>query len=254
MSAVPARRRPAKREEADDAEVGPWPRDVSREPEMKISEVVDRLKTEFPALSLSKVRYLEGEGLISPYRVGNGYRRYSKADVERLRYALTAQRDEYLPLSVIRQRLAELDASPQAPEPAPIPRVVAAGGHAVIGTSLDAESLAHHAGASMAQLEELVVIGVVAPDAHGRFDARALGTVSLALRAHRLGIPLRNLRAVRTARPTLSTRLFDTSECVQARPRRMPPLSLPAYLPSCTGRCCIRRSRRWADACARVRN
>ena len=193
MSAVPARRRPAKREEADDAEVGPWPRDVSREPEMKISEVVDRLKTEFPALSLSKVRYLEGEGL------GNGYRRYSKADVERLRYALTAQRDEYLPLSVIRQRLAELDASPQAPEPAPIPRVVAAGGHAVIGTSLDAESLAHHAGASMAQLEELVVIGVVAPDAHGRFDARALGTVSLALRAHRLGIPLRNLRAVRTA-------------------------------------------------------
>ena len=166
---------------------------------MKISEVVDRLKTEFPALSLSKVRYLEGEGLISPYRVGNGYRRYSKADVERLRYALTAQRDEYLPLSVIRQRLAELDASPQAPEPAPIPRVVAAGGHAVIGTSLDAESLAHHAGASMAQLEELVVIGVVAPDAHGRFDARALGTVSLALRAHRLGIPLRNLRSVRTA-------------------------------------------------------
>ena len=188
MSAVPARRRPAKREEADDAEVGPWPRDVSREPEMKISEVVDRLKTEFPALSLSKVRYLEGEGLISPYRVGNGYRRYSKADVERLRYALTAQRDEYLPLSVIRQRLAELDASPQAPEPAPIPRVVAAGGHAVIGTSLDAESLAHHAGASMAQLEELVVIGVVAPDAHGRFDARALGTVSLALRAHRLDV------------------------------------------------------------------
>ena len=199
MSAVPARRRPAEREAADDAEAVPWPRDVSRKPEMKISEVVDRLKTEFPALSLSKVRYLEGEGLISPYRVGNGYRRYSKADVERLRYALTAQRDEYLPLSVIRQRLAELDASPRAPEPAPIPRVVAADGHAVIGTSLDAASLAHHAGASMAQLEELVAIGVVTPDAHGRFASRSLGTVALALRAHRLGIPLRNLRSVRTA-------------------------------------------------------
>ena len=66
---------------------------------MKISEVVDRLKAEFPALSLSKVRYLEGEGLIAPFRVGNGYRRYSQADVERLRYTLTAQRDEYLPLS-----------------------------------------------------------------------------------------------------------------------------------------------------------
>lgn len=65
MSAVPARRRPAEREAADDAEAVPWPRDVSRKPEMKISEVVDRLKTEFPALSLSKVRYLEGEGLVS---------------------------------------------------------------------------------------------------------------------------------------------------------------------------------------------
>ena len=166
---------------------------------MKISEVVDRLKAEFPALSLSKVRYLEGEGLIAPFRVGNGYRRYSQADVERLRYTLTAQRDEYLPLSVIRQRLAELDASPQAPEPSPVPRVVAAGGHTVMGSSLDAASLAHHAGASMAQLEELVTIGVVVPDAHGRFDTRSLRTVSLALRAHRLGIPLRNLRSVRAA-------------------------------------------------------
>ena len=174
---------------------------------MKISEVVDRLKAEFPALSLSKVRYLEGEGLIAPFRVGNGYRRYSQADVERLRYTLTAQRDEYLPLSVIRQRAAAagpksvtfLDASPQAPEPSPVPRVVAAGGHAVMGSSLDAASLAHHAGASMAQLEELVTIGVVVPDAHGRFDTRSLRTVSLALRAHRLGIPLRNLRSVRAA-------------------------------------------------------
>ena len=77
--------------------------------------------------------------------------------------------------------------------------MVAAGGHAVVGTSLDAASLAHHAGASVAQLEELVAIGVVAPDAHGRVDARSLRTVSLALRAHRLGIPLRNLRSVRAA-------------------------------------------------------
>ena len=208
-------------------------------------------------MSLSKVRYLEGEGLISPYRVGNGYRRYSKADVERLRYALTAQRDEYLPLSVIRQRLAELDASPQAPEPAPIPRVVAAGGHAVIGTSLDAESLAHHAGASMAQLR--------GAGGHRRRGARRHGRSMhgpwARYRSHcaRTGSASRCATFVRcgprlSARPTLSTRLFDTSECVQARPRRMPPLSLPAYLPSCTGRCCIRRSRRWADACARVRN
>ena len=193
MSAASARRRPVEHETVDvDDDAEPWPRGVSRDPKMKISEVVDRLKTEFPALSLSKVRYLEGEGLIAPYRVGNGYRRYSEADMERLRYTLTAQRDEYLPLSVIRQRLAELDASPQAPppQPSPIARVVAADGRTVTGATLDAASLARHAGASVAQLEELISIG---------FDARALGTVTLALRAHRLGIPLRNLRPVRTA-------------------------------------------------------
>ena len=79
-----------------------WPQDVSHEPLMKIGEVVERLKPSFPALSLSKVRYLESEGLIRPHRVGNGYRQYSQADLERLRFTLTAQRDEYLPLSVIR--------------------------------------------------------------------------------------------------------------------------------------------------------
>ncbi|MGO8608718.1 hypothetical protein ACC848_37735, partial [Rhizobium johnstonii] len=70
---------------------------------------------------------------------------------------------------------------------------------ALVAEASDAASLARHAGASVAQLEELISIGVVAPDTRGRFDARALGTVTLALRAHRLGIPLRNLRPVRTA-------------------------------------------------------
>ena len=68
------------------------------------------------------------------------------------------------------------------------------------GDAVDASGhVLGHAGASVAQLEELISIGVVAPDTRGRFDARALGTVTLALRAHRLGIPLRNLRPVRTA-------------------------------------------------------
>ncbi|MDO4901562.1 MerR family transcriptional regulator [Actinomyces sp.] len=165
---------------------------------MKIGEVVERLKGEFPALSVSKVRYLEAEGLISPHRVGNGYRRYSTADLERLRYTLTAQRDEYLPLSVIRERLSELDAQVDAPPPAPVARVVASGGRTVSG-ALDAEDLVHHSEATLEQIEELVAVGVIAPDAHGRFDSRALTTVALALKADRLGIPLRNLRAVRSA-------------------------------------------------------
>ena len=106
MSAATARSKkrdaPSSLLEASECPAGEtWPRGISREPVMKIGQVVDLLKVEFPALSISKVRYLEGEGLISPHRVGNGYRRYSQADLERLRYALAVQRDEYLPLHVI---------------------------------------------------------------------------------------------------------------------------------------------------------
>ena len=120
MSAATARSKkreaPSSLLEASERPAGEtWPRGISREPVMKIGQVVALLKVEFPALSISKVRYLEGEGLISPHRVGNGYRRYSQADLERLRYALAVQRDEYLPLHVIRERLARLDADVEAP-------------------------------------------------------------------------------------------------------------------------------------------
>lgn len=66
---------------------------------MKIGEVVERLKPSFPALSLSKVRYLESEGLIRPHRVGNGYRQYSQADLKRLRSPprLPAQKNKQEP-------------------------------------------------------------------------------------------------------------------------------------------------------------
>ena len=114
---------------------------------MKIGQVVDLLKVEFPALSISKVRYLEGEGLISPHRVGNGYRRYSQADLERLRYALAVQRDEYLPLHVIRERLARLDADVEAPAPQPVARVVARDGRIVDDGPMDLEALLAHSGA-----------------------------------------------------------------------------------------------------------
>ncbi len=71
-----------------------------------ISEVLARLRTEFPDITVSKIRFLESEGLIAPARSPSRYRRFSPADVDRLRYILTAQRDQYLPLRVIRERLA----------------------------------------------------------------------------------------------------------------------------------------------------
>ena len=85
-----------------------------------ISEVLAQLRGEFPDVSVSKIRFLESEGLIQPARSPSNYRRFGAADVARLRYILSAQRDEYLPLRVIKDRLAAADgdagADPDDPE------------------------------------------------------------------------------------------------------------------------------------------
>ena len=76
---------------------------------LAIGQVLAKLRAEFPDISPSKIRFLEAEGLILPQRAESGYRRFAVADIERQRYILTAQRDEYLPLRVIKERLAALD-------------------------------------------------------------------------------------------------------------------------------------------------
>src|SRR5437667_2719828 len=70
-----------------------------------IGEVLAQLRAEFPDVSVSKIRFLETEGLIQPARSSSNYRKFAAADVERLRYILTAQRDRYLPLRVIKDQL-----------------------------------------------------------------------------------------------------------------------------------------------------
>lgn len=80
-----------------------------------IGDVLPILKTEFPDLSISKIRFLEGEGLVSPERAPSGYRRYADADIERLRYILRMQRDYYMPLKKIRERLDLLDRGVEPP-------------------------------------------------------------------------------------------------------------------------------------------
>ena len=67
------------------------------------------LRPDFPEISISKIRFLESEGLVSPQRAESGYRRYTDADVERLRYVLAVQREHYVPLKVIRDHLAQID-------------------------------------------------------------------------------------------------------------------------------------------------
>src|SRR2546426_2542288 len=81
---------------------------------MSIGEVLVMLKTEFRDVTISKIRFLEGEGLIDPERTASGYRKFFDKDIERLRAILRLQRDEYLPLKVIRDRLEQTEESAPA--------------------------------------------------------------------------------------------------------------------------------------------
>lgn len=84
-----------------------------------IGEVLNQLKEDFEDITISKIRFLESEGLVFPDRTESGYRKFSDDDVNRLRFILTAQRDHYLPLKVIREQLDRLDAGDVAPAPLP---------------------------------------------------------------------------------------------------------------------------------------
>lgn len=87
-----------------------WPHALSHEPMLRVSDVLAQLGNEFPALTPSKLRFLDSNGLVSPDRSSGGYRQYSPAELERLRFVLREQRDHFRPLSVIAETLAELDA------------------------------------------------------------------------------------------------------------------------------------------------
>ncbi|MGA7690578.1 MAG: MerR family transcriptional regulator, partial [Jiangellales bacterium] len=76
---------------------------------LSIGQVLAGLREDFPDVTISKIRFLETEGLVEPERAPSGYRRFTPTDVERLRYVLAAQRDHYLPLKVIREHLDAID-------------------------------------------------------------------------------------------------------------------------------------------------
>ena len=79
-------------------------------PYMSIGEVLSALQPDFPDVTVSKIRFLESEGLVDPERTASGYRKFYQQDLDRLKFILTLQRDSYLPLKVIRERLAQYDA------------------------------------------------------------------------------------------------------------------------------------------------
>ena len=153
---------------------------------VSIGQVLDELSPEFPDISPSKIRFLEAEGLIQPLRSSSGYRRFSAADIKRLRFILTAQRDEYLPLRVIKERLDALDAA-----------AAQGGAGAVPATAMTRSELLAAAGAAEELLAELEDYGLIR-------RARSYGTQTLsvlrsAVRLGEYGVQPRHLRAVKAA-------------------------------------------------------
>lgn len=165
---------------------------------MAIGQVVKILEREFPATTLSKVRFLEEKGLVHPHRTAAGYRKYSQADVERIRFVLAKQRDSYAPLRVIGEELETLDAGLDV-EPAPRARLVSSDGITLEpqGTHLSVRELGELTGSSREQLESYVKYGLVSPDLAGRFPTSAARVVRLINELVANGIPARNLRAIR---------------------------------------------------------
>lgn len=175
-----------------------WPRGVSHQPEFSIGALVEIIKGEFPATTNSKIRFIEDKGLITPHRTGSGYRKYSRADVERIRFILGQQRDSYAPLRVIFDQLQALDAGHDA-VPTRTARIVAADGKTVSPSTptVNAREIMDLTGVSADQLEEYVRLGLIVPDLGGHFPARSVRVVTLLAQLGEAGIPARLLRSVR---------------------------------------------------------
>jgi DNA-binding transcriptional MerR regulator len=176
---------------------------------LSIGEVLEAIKADFPDVSISKIRFLESEGLINPERTGSGYRKFYDPDVARLRYILSLQKDHFLPLKVIRERLAEADASGTIPEIA-----LAADGSAApaeangstkgstkapakISTDvqLDRSGLAKAAGLSSDELQGLEDFGLIV--AGDFYDGNDLAVAKAARRLLDYGLEPRHLRMYR---------------------------------------------------------
>ncbi|MGN0065700.1 MAG: MerR family transcriptional regulator [Nocardioides sp.] len=179
---------------------------------MNIGQVLDLLRVDHPGVTIPKIRFWEAEGLVTPERTPAGYRKFSSADVERLRYVLRMQRDHYLPLKVIREHL---DAMDRGLEPPPIDSVVptvpkvslAADGvpsadsfRRTSDVRLSRRELVKIAGISEELFAELEAYGLVSPrQGTTTYDPDALLVAQTAHELAEFGIEPRHLRAFKTA-------------------------------------------------------
>lgn len=145
---------------------------------LSIGAVLSQLRPEFPEVTISKIRFLEAEGLVRPARTASGYRQFSVADVERLRFVLSAQRDRYLPLKVIRE---QLDAAQ------------------VDSTAVTRVDLLAQTGISAEQLSQLERDGLLRAGPGGRFTTEDITALRTIRTMTGLGVEREHLRAVRAA-------------------------------------------------------
>ncbi|OKL49988.1 MerR family transcriptional regulator [Boudabousia marimammalium] len=191
----------------------PWPRGVSRKPLLSIGQVVSRLEQEFPAISLSKVRFLEERGIVTPFRTASMYRKFSEADIERLRFCLTAQRESFLPLDQIKDRLDRMDAGEEVAVE-PVARVVASAGvpvQPVDGSVITLRELEDYTSATDEELETLIDCGLIQPDQRGRYPASAVRVVRQALALRAGGVPLRSMKMIGTFAHRMSHAALSSS-------------------------------------------
>ncbi|MGH3336856.1 MAG: transcriptional regulator FtsR [Nocardioides sp.] len=179
---------------------------------MNIGEVLDRLRPDFPGITIPKIRFLEDKGLIKPERTPAGYRKFTTEDVDRLRYILTMQRDHYLPLRVIGEHLDAID---RGLEPPPIEAVVPTVPKVALAPDglpspesfgrtdnvrLSRKELVKIAEVSEALLEQLEQYGLIVPRAGtGHYDTDALVIAKSARELAEFGFEPRHLRAFKTA-------------------------------------------------------
>lgn len=181
---------------------------------LTIGDVLAHLKVDFPDLTISKIRFLETEGLVEPQRTPSGYRKFAPGDVARLKYVLAQQRDHYLPLRVIKEQLDAIDrglvppgTSTDSPRPA----------HVAVATIADNAPTAEHfrpspaamrmsrdellnaAGLRSEQLSELEQFGLINAKPGGYYDDDALAVAKIVADLARFGLEGRHLRAFRTA-------------------------------------------------------
>jgi DNA-binding transcriptional MerR regulator len=180
---------------------------------MSIGAVLDLLRPDFPDVTISKIRFLEAEGLVTPERAASGYRRFTAYDCARLRFILTAQRDQYLPLKVIK---AQLDAQPDgelplAGSPYGVPRLVSVSNEAssvpttdpstvsAASARLSREDLLERSGVDGELLTAMHKAGVISTGPGGFFDEYAVVILQCARALAEYGVEPRHLRAFRSA-------------------------------------------------------